>query len=64
MTNYQAVDLLVREGLEFQSKIGNSITEVIRLGVDTERGREEINSLINQLEYSLENFKNVLKLYK
>lgn len=36
MTNYQAVDLLVREGLEFQSKIGNSITEVIRLGADTE----------------------------
>lgn len=64
MTNYQAVDLLVREGLEFQSKIGNSITEVIRLGADTERGKEEINSLINQLEYSLENFKNVLKLYK
>lgn len=64
MTNYQAVDLLVREGLEFQTKIGNSITEVTRLGADTERGREEINSLINQLEYSLENFKNVLKLYK
>jgi hypothetical protein len=64
MTNYQAVELLVREGLEFQSKIGNCIVEVIRLDADSERGKEEINSLIEKLDYTVDNFKNVLKLYK
>lgn len=48
---------LLDKEMEISHKFHNAISEIMRLGYNTERGRAQVDSLIDSVEYSLEQLK-------
>ena len=47
---------------EITSKFHNAISEIMRLGYDTDRGKDEVDSLISSVEYTLGDIRHKLKI--
>lgn len=60
MNSKQVIDLLLSKEHEISGKFHNSILEIMRLGYESNRGKEEINSLINSINYTLEEMQRIL----
>ena len=60
MNTKQAVDVLLSREQEISGKFHNAILEILRLGWESDRGKQEINSLIESIEYSLEDMQRIL----
>lgn len=60
MNTEQVVDLLLNKENEISNKFHNSIIELLRLGYDTERGKEEISHLMDSIHHSVEEIERVL----
>ena len=60
MTTNEVVDLLMRKGNKIDNKIINTISEVLRLGYETERGKECVKDLRKSIEYTLDEMERVL----
>lgn len=60
METNDVVDLLLRKEMEVSNKFHHAISEILRLGYDTERGNEQIPDLINSVNYSLEEIKRII----
>ena len=48
MTTNEVVNLLMNKGNEIDNKIINTISEVLRLGYETDRGKECVKDLENR----------------
>lgn len=48
MTTNEVVNLLMNKGNEIDNKIINTISEVLRVGYETERGKEYVKILENR----------------
>lgn len=59
MTN-DAVDFLLNKEIEIDNKIVNAVSDVLRLGYNSERGKQCIKDLRKQIEYSLDEIDRVL----
>lgn len=62
MNDKRVVELLIRKEEEINSRIHNAITEIMRLGYDTERGKKEVSSMISSIQYSLEDLERLLSI--
>lgn len=60
MTTNEMVDLLLNKGNEINNKIINTISELLRLGYDSERGKNEVKDLKKSIEYSLDEIERIL----
>lgn len=60
MTTNEVVNLLMNKGNEIDNKIINTISEVLRLGYETDRGKECVKNLRGSIEYSLDEMERVL----
>lgn len=60
MNQKQVINALLNTESEITSKFHSVITEILRLGHPTPRSVEEIEHLIDSVEYSLEELKRVL----
>lgn len=52
MNTKQAVSLLLNKESEISNKFHQAVSEILRLGYDTDRGREQIPDLISSIQYS------------
>ena len=60
MNTKQVVNALLSREQEISGKFHNAILEIIRLGWESDRGKQEIDSLIESIEYSLEDMQRIL----
>ena len=60
MTTNEVVDLLLNKENEINHKIINTISELLRLGYDSERGKNEVKDLRKSIEYSLDEIERIL----
>lgn len=56
----EVVRLLLSKESEITSKIHNSIEELLRLGYDSDRGKDSVFSMINSIKYSLDELEVLL----
>lgn len=64
MTDYDknVINILMLKEQEITAKFHNAISEIMRLGYNTDRGRAEIDSLVSSVEYTLGDIRHKLKL--
>lgn len=60
MTTNQVVNLLLNKENEITNKFHNTITELLRLGYDSERSKELFPDLIESVQYSLDEIERIL----
>ncbi len=60
MTTNEVINLLMNKENEIDNKIINTISEVLRLGYETERGKECVKDLRKSIEYTLDEMERVL----
>lgn len=60
MNTNQVINMLLNKENEISNKFHNTITQLLRLGYDTERGKSEIPELIDSVKYSLEEIERIL----
>lgn len=60
MTTNEVVNLLMNKGNEIDNKIINTISEVLRLGYETERGKGCVKDLRKSIEYTLDEMERIL----
>ena len=56
----KVVNLLMNKGNEIDNKIINTISEVLRLGYETDRGKECVKDLRDSIEYTLDEIERIL----
>lgn len=61
MNTNEVVDLLLVKETEISNKFHHAITEILRLGYDTERGKSEIPDLIDSVKYTLDDMERIIK---
>lgn len=61
MSTNQAVDLLLDKQMEVLNKFRNTISEILRLGYETDRGKAEILALISSVQYYLDEIERAIK---
>jgi len=64
MTTNEVVNLLMNKGNEIDNKIINTISEVLRLGYETDRGKECVKDLRDSIEYTLDEIERILNRWK
>ena len=60
MSTKQVVDLLLTKETEISNKFHQAISEILRLGYNSERGKSKISDLISSVEYSLEEIERII----
>ena len=60
MTENQVINMLLNKENEISNKFHSTITQLLRLGYETERGKSEIPSLIESVKYSLEDIERII----
>lgn len=60
MNTNQVVDLLLTKNDEISSRIHSAVTEILRLGYDTDRGKQQIPDLLESIEYKLEEIERIV----
>ena len=60
MTTNQVVNLLLNKGNEIDGKIINTISELLRLGYESDRGKEYIYNLLESIKYTVDDIERIL----
>lgn len=60
MTTKQVIELLLNKESEIDNKINGVITELLRLGYESERGKKTVKDLKSSVEYSLEEIERII----
>lgn len=60
MSTSEVINLLLNKEIEIDNKITNTVSELLRLGYDSERGKECIKVLRGSIEYSLDEIERIL----
>lgn len=61
MTDKEVVSILLYRNVEISGKINNAVLDILRLGYNTERGKQIIPDLIESIEYTLEEIDRIIK---
>lgn len=56
----QVINMLLNKENEISNKFHSVITQLLRLGYETERGKSEIPHLIESVKYSLEDIERII----
>lgn len=60
MNEREVIYLLLRKESEIANKFHNTIEEVLRLGYGTDRGKAEVDDLIESIQYSLDDMQRIV----
>lgn len=60
MKDREVAGLLLSKEIEIANKIHNSVEEVLRLGYDSERGRQSVFAMVDSIKYSLDELEVLL----
>lgn len=60
MTTNEVVKLLLNKGNEIDNKIINAISELLRLGYDSERSEEYVRDLMDSIRYTVDDIERIL----
>lgn len=60
MSTSEVINLLLNKEIEIDNKITNVVSELLRLGYDSERGKECVKDLRDSIEYSLDEIERIL----
>lgn len=60
MTTNEVVNLLLNKGNEIDNKIINVISELLRLGYDSERGKKYVEDLMDSIRYTVDDIERIL----
>lgn len=60
MNTKQIINILLNKENEISNKFHNTITQLLRLGYETERGKNEVSYLIESVKYSLEDIERII----
>jgi hypothetical protein len=60
MNTNQIINMLLNKENEISNKFHSTITQLLRLGYETERGKNEISYLIESVKYSLEDIERII----
>lgn len=61
MTDKEVISMLLHRNVEISEKINNAVLDILRLGYNTERGKQIIPDLIESIEYTLEEIDRIVK---
>lgn len=60
MTELQVINTLLVKETEVTNHMHNAIREIIRLGYETERGKEQVTRMIESIRYTLDDIERLL----
>lgn len=60
MDTKQVVNLLLNKETEITNKIHQAVSQIMRLGYESERGKKEIPDLIDSIQYTLEDLERII----
>lgn len=60
MSTNDVIDVLLSKETEVSNKFHHAISEILRLGYDTDRGKDQIPDLIDSVQYSLEEVRRII----
>lgn len=60
MTTNEVVKLLLNKEIEIDNKIINTVSELLRLGYESERGKQYVKDLRNSIEYTLDDIERII----
>ena len=61
MKENEVVEILLAKEREINGKIHNGISEILRLGYESDRGKKEIKQLIDGIRYSADEMERIIK---
>lgn len=61
MTDKEIISMLLNRNIEINNKISNAILDILRLGYNTERGKQIVPDLIESINYTLEEIDRIIK---
>lgn len=60
MNDKQIVDALLNKESEISNKFHQAINQILRVGYETERGKQTITDLIDSVQYTLEEIERII----
>lgn len=60
MSDREIVNYLLIKECEISNRIHNAVTEILRLGYDSERGKAQVPDMIESIQYILEDIERVV----
>ena len=60
MKEKEIINTLLLKEVEIVGKMNNAVTEIIRLGIESERGKNIIKNTIDSVRYSLDDLEMIL----
>lgn len=60
MTTNEVVKLLLNKEIEIDNKIINTVSELLRLGYESDRGKQYVKDLMESIEYTLDDIERIL----
>lgn len=60
MTTNEVVKLLLNKEIEIDNKIINTVSELLRLGYESDRGKQYVKDLRGSIEYTLDDIERIL----
>ena len=60
MTTNEVVKLLLNKEIEIDNKIINTVSELLRLGYESDRGKQYVKDLRDSIEYTLNDIERIL----
>ena len=60
MTTNEVIKLLLNKEMEIDNKIINTVSELLRLGYESDRGKQYVKDLRDSIEYTLDDIERIL----
>lgn len=60
MTTNEVIKLLLNKEMEINNKIINVVSELLRLGYESDRGKQYVKDLRCSIEYTLDDIERIL----
>lgn len=60
MTTNEVIKLLLNKEMEINNKIINVVSELLRLGYESDRGKQYVKDLRDSIEYTLDDIERIL----
>ena len=60
MSTNEVINLLMNKGNEIDNKIINTISELLRLGYESKRGKKLVEDMRGSIEYSLDEIERII----
>lgn len=60
MSTKEVINLLLNKESEIDNKINNVISELLRLGYESERGKKLVEDMRDSIEYSLDEIERII----